>query len=90
MIEVSVTQRLGSFTLDAEFAADSRFIALFGPSGSGKTSLINVIAGLDAARARARRHRRRGAYRYGARRVLARRISGGSAWCFRKGACSRI
>ncbi|MFZ1106901.1 MAG: molybdenum ABC transporter ATP-binding protein [Rhodomicrobium sp.] len=46
MIEVGVTQRLGSFTLDAEFAADSRLIALFGPSGSGKTSLINVIAGL--------------------------------------------
>jgi molybdate transport system ATP-binding protein len=46
MIEVSVTQRLGSFTLDAEFAADGRFIALFGHSGSGKTSLINVIAGL--------------------------------------------
>jgi molybdate transport system ATP-binding protein len=46
MIEVSVTLRLGSFTLDAEFAADSCFIALFGPSGSGKTSLINVIAGL--------------------------------------------
>jgi molybdate transport system ATP-binding protein len=46
MIEVSVTHRLGSFTLDADFATDSRFIALFGPSGSGKTSLINVIAGL--------------------------------------------
>jgi molybdate transport system ATP-binding protein len=46
MIEVAVAQRLGSFTLDAEFAADGRFVALFGPSGSGKTSLINVIAGL--------------------------------------------
>ena len=46
MIEVSVIQRLGSFTLDAQFAADGRLIALFGPSGSGKTSLINVIAGL--------------------------------------------
>ncbi len=46
MIEVSAIQRLGDFTLDAEFAADGRFIALFGPSGSGKTSLINVIAGL--------------------------------------------
>jgi molybdate transport system ATP-binding protein len=46
MIEVSVTQRLGGFTLDAEFAADGRFVALFGQSGSGKTSLINVIAGL--------------------------------------------
>ncbi len=46
MIEVSVTQRLGGFTLDAAFAAEGRFIALFGSSGSGKTSLINVIAGL--------------------------------------------
>ncbi len=46
MIEVSVTEQLGAFTLEAEFAADGRFIALFGPSGSGKTSLINVIAGL--------------------------------------------
>jgi molybdate transport system ATP-binding protein len=46
MIEVSATHRLGNFTLDAEFAADGRFIALFGHSGSGKTSLINVIAGL--------------------------------------------
>jgi molybdate transport system ATP-binding protein len=46
MIEVSVTQRLGGFTLDAEFAAEGRFTALFGASGSGKTSLINVIAGL--------------------------------------------
>jgi molybdate transport system ATP-binding protein len=46
MIEVSAIKRLGDFTLDAEFAAEGRFIALFGHSGSGKTSLINVIAGL--------------------------------------------
>ncbi len=46
MIEVDVTHRLGAFTLDAKFAAEGRFIALFGHSGSGKTSLINVIAGL--------------------------------------------
>ncbi|MGO9486363.1 MAG: molybdenum ABC transporter ATP-binding protein [Rhodomicrobium sp.] len=46
MIEVDVTHRLGSFTLDANFAAGGRFIALFGQSGSGKTSLIDVIAGL--------------------------------------------
>ena len=46
MIEVDVSHRLGSFTLDAKFAAGGRFIALFGQSGSGKTSLINVIAGL--------------------------------------------
>jgi molybdate transport system ATP-binding protein len=46
MIEVDVTHRLGAFTLDAQFAAEGRFIALFGHSGSGKTTLINVIAGL--------------------------------------------
>ncbi len=46
MIEVSAFQRLGSFTLDATFAAESRFIALFGQSGSGKTTLLNVVAGL--------------------------------------------
>ncbi len=46
MIEVSAFQRLGSFTLDAAFTAESRFIALFGHSGSGKTTLLNVIAGL--------------------------------------------
>ena len=50
MIEVSVTQRLGDFTLDARFAAEGRFIALFGHSGSGKTTLINVIAGLTKPR----------------------------------------
>jgi molybdate transport system ATP-binding protein len=46
MIEVDVTHRLGAFTLDAQFAAEGRFIALFGHSGSGKTTLINIIAGL--------------------------------------------
>ncbi len=46
MIEVSAFQRLGGFTLDAAFTAESRFIALFGHSGSGKTTLLNVIAGL--------------------------------------------
>jgi molybdate transport system ATP-binding protein len=46
MIEVDVTHRLGSFTLDAQFAAGGRFIALFGHSASGKTTLINIIAGL--------------------------------------------
>jgi molybdate transport system ATP-binding protein len=46
MIEVDVTHRLGTFTLDAKFAAGGRLIALFGHSGSGKTSLINIIAGL--------------------------------------------
>ena len=46
MIEVSAFQRLGGFTLDAAFAAEGRFIALFGHSGSGKTTLLNAVAGL--------------------------------------------
>src|SRR3974377_2013945 len=46
MIEVDVTHRLGAFTLDAQFAAEGRVIALFGHSGSGKTTLIDIIAGL--------------------------------------------
>jgi molybdate transport system ATP-binding protein len=46
MIEVDVTHRLGAFTLDTQFAAGGRVIALFGHSGSGKTALINIIAGL--------------------------------------------
>jgi len=52
-IEVSVSQRLGDFTLDARFESHGRLTAIFGASGSGKTSLINAIAGLtrpDAAR----------------------------------------
>ena len=46
MIEVSAYQKFGGFTLDASFAAEGRFIALFGHSGSGKTTLLNVVAGL--------------------------------------------
>ncbi len=46
MIEVSAFQRFEGFTLDAAFAAEGRFIALFGHSGSGKTTLLNVVAGL--------------------------------------------
>jgi molybdate transport system ATP-binding protein len=42
MIKVDVSHRVGGFTLDAQFAASGRFIALFGHSGSGKTTLINI------------------------------------------------
>ena len=45
-LEVDVSRRLGAFTLEARFAADSGLTALFGPSGAGKTSLVNIIAGL--------------------------------------------
>lgn len=43
---VEARQRLGKFTLDAAFTAESGVTALFGRSGSGKTSLIRVVAGL--------------------------------------------
>ncbi|MCP8894763.1 molybdenum ABC transporter ATP-binding protein [Shinella daejeonensis] len=43
---VEVRQRLGGFTLDAAFTAESGVTALFGRSGSGKTSLVRIVAGL--------------------------------------------
>ncbi len=47
MIEVDVEKRLGSFAIDARFAApDSGITALFGRSGAGKTSIVNMLAGL--------------------------------------------
>ncbi|MFC5303986.1 molybdenum ABC transporter ATP-binding protein [Azospirillum picis] len=47
MLDLSIRQRLGAFTLDVSFAADGAGVtALFGRSGSGKTSIINAIAGL--------------------------------------------
>jgi molybdate transport system ATP-binding protein len=46
MLSVSVTHRLGAFTLDAAFEADRGLTALFGRSGAGKTSLVNAITGL--------------------------------------------
>jgi len=46
MLSVSVTHRLGGFTLDAAFESAGGLTALFGRSGAGKTSLINAIAGL--------------------------------------------
>jgi molybdate transport system ATP-binding protein len=45
-LDVDIKHRLGTFRLDAHFAADGGLTALFGRSGAGKTSLINVIAGL--------------------------------------------
>jgi molybdate transport system ATP-binding protein len=46
MLSVSITHRLGDFTLDAAFDSDGGLTALFGRSGAGKTSLVNAIAGL--------------------------------------------
>ena len=46
MLNVSITHRLGEFTLDAAFESEGGLTALFGRSGAGKTSLVNAIAGL--------------------------------------------
>ncbi len=47
MIRIDVTRKLGHFTLEAAFEADSAGItALFGRSGAGKTSIVNMLAGL--------------------------------------------
>jgi molybdate transport system ATP-binding protein len=54
MIEIRVAKTIGSFAVDAEFAAPDRGVtALFGRSGSGKTTIVNLIAGIvkpDAGR----------------------------------------
>lgn len=44
--EVHIQRRLGTATINAEFASDGRLTALFGPSGAGKTSVLNMVAGL--------------------------------------------
>jgi molybdate transport system ATP-binding protein len=47
MIEVDIAKRLGSFALEAGFAADEvGIVALYGRSGAGKTSIVNALAGL--------------------------------------------
>lgn len=49
MLDLTIRQRLGAFTLDVSLQTGERGItALFGPSGSGKTSIINAIAGLTS------------------------------------------
>ncbi len=46
MIDVAITRKLASFTLDVAFTAPSSGVtALFGASGSGKTSIVQAIAG---------------------------------------------
>jgi len=47
MLEVSVRHRLGAFSLDVGFNAQTPGVtALFGPSGSGKSTVLSVVAGL--------------------------------------------
>ncbi len=54
MLEMAVSKRLGSFTIDVSLACEtSGIIAFYGRSGAGKTSLVNSLAGLlrpDAGR----------------------------------------
>lgn len=45
-LRVAVRHRLGTFSLEAAFAAGRGVTALFGRSGSGKTTLVNVVGGL--------------------------------------------
>ncbi|MEP6867812.1 MAG: ATP-binding cassette domain-containing protein [Novosphingobium sp.] len=44
--EVNIQRKLGTATINAEFASHGRLTALFGPSGAGKTSVLNMVAGL--------------------------------------------
>ncbi len=54
-ISLRVSDRSRRFELEAKFATDASFVALFGPSGAGKTLTLQAIAGLirpDAGRIR--------------------------------------
>jgi molybdate transport system ATP-binding protein len=48
MLELDLTARIGGFTLNAAFRAETGITALFGPSGAGKTTLVNMLAGLQS------------------------------------------
>ena len=46
-LDLNITKRLGTFTLDLGFTAPNGVTAVFGRSGAGKTTLINAVAGLS-------------------------------------------
>jgi molybdate transport system ATP-binding protein len=46
-LTVDVRNRIGEFSLTADFTLPPGLTVLFGPSGSGKTRLLRMIAGLD-------------------------------------------
>jgi molybdate transport system ATP-binding protein len=45
-LDINITGRLETFSLDFTAKSAARSIALFGPSGAGKTSIAHMIAGL--------------------------------------------
>lgn len=45
-LSVSISHRLGGFSLDVAFEAPAGLTVLFGRSGSGKTTIVNAVAGL--------------------------------------------
>jgi len=52
MLTISAQHRLGAFTLDVSFDAQTPGVtALFGPSGSGKSTVLSIVAGLLRPRA---------------------------------------
>ncbi|WP_179405178.1 ATP-binding cassette domain-containing protein [Burkholderia guangdongensis] len=46
-LALRLTKRLGSFSLDVEWAPSTRRLAIIGPSGSGKSLALRLIAGLE-------------------------------------------
>jgi molybdate transport system ATP-binding protein len=46
----NISLPLAHFTLEVDVEINSRVTAIFGPSGAGKTSLLDLIAGLRAAK----------------------------------------
>lgn len=45
-LTVKVQKKLGTFSLDADFAIKGDRVGVFGPSGGGKSTLVSLIAGL--------------------------------------------
>ena len=46
-IDINIRKKLGSFTLDVAFSAESEIFALLGSSGSGKSMTLKCIAGIE-------------------------------------------
>src|SRR5690242_2370030 len=46
-MRMAAKKRLGSFTLDVDFAVAGEDVGIFGQSGSGKSTLVGLLAGLS-------------------------------------------